>query len=92
MGVTVSKLFTAATYQQLFHTDPEIGLVELVGDVPAKRSKLASLLHQGVEEAQTKEKLPPDHRLAGDRKPSKIRKKDSGLLHAQIAGPVGQLV
>ena len=42
---------------QLPHTDTQIGLVELVGDVPAQRSKLAALLDQSVEEAQAVQHL-----------------------------------
>ena len=40
----------------------EVRLVELVGDVPAQGSKLASLLHGGVEEGHCKEcRLPLGH-------------------------------
>ena len=42
---------------QLPHADTQIGLVELVGDVPAQRSKLAALLDQSVEEAQAVQHL-----------------------------------
>ena len=34
------------------HADPEVGLVEVVGDVPADLSVLAPLLHDGVEEGE----------------------------------------
>ena len=43
----------------LFHADPQVRLVELVGDVPAQGSELPPLLHHGVEEAEPKEELPP---------------------------------
>jgi len=48
-----------ATDQHLSHADPEIRLVELVRNVPAERTELATLLHQGVEEAQSEQHLLP---------------------------------
>lgn len=38
---------------QLPHADSQISLIELIWDVPSQRSKLAALLNQSVEEAQT---------------------------------------
>ena len=43
----------------LSHADPEVTLVELVRNVPAKRTKLSSFLYQTVEEAQSKQHLLP---------------------------------
>ena len=41
------------------HTGGEVGLVELVGDVPTEWSELAPLLHSGVEEGHGVEHGPP---------------------------------
>lgn len=46
-------------YLHLPHANAKIRLVKLVRDVPAERSELASLLHQGMEEAETEEQLVP---------------------------------
>lgn len=44
------------------HGGVEVSLVELIGDVPANGSKLASLLHGGVEEGNTVQHgLPHGH-------------------------------
>lgn len=40
---------------ELHHADPQIGLVELVADVPANGAELAALLDQRVEEAESVE-------------------------------------
>ena len=40
-------------YLELCHTDPKIRFIELIRDVPTKRTKLSSLLGQGMEETQT---------------------------------------
>ena len=50
-------------YLHLSHADAQVRLIELVRNVPSKWSKLAALLHEGVEEAQTKEHLVPATRL-----------------------------
>ena len=47
------------TYLHLPHTDPQVRLIELIWDVPPEGTKLASLLHQSMEEAEPKEKLLP---------------------------------
>ena len=44
-------------YLELPDGDPQVRLVELVGDVPAQRAELAPLLHQGVEEAKAEQQL-----------------------------------
>lgn len=47
---------------QLLHGDAQVGLVELIGDVPAQWAELLPLLGQSVEEAQAVEQLLK-HRL-----------------------------
>ena len=42
---------------QLLSTDSEICLVKLVRNVPAERTKLASLLDEGMEETQSEEEF-----------------------------------
>ena len=42
---------------QLLHRDAQVSLVELVGNVPAQRSKLLPLLGQRVEETQAVQQL-----------------------------------
>ena len=42
---------------QLSSTDSQVWLIELVGNIPAQRTKLSPLLHQGMEEAKTKQQL-----------------------------------
>ena len=44
---------------QLRDADAEVGLVELVRDVPAERAERAPLLHQTVEEAQAEQQTLP---------------------------------
>ena len=46
-------------YEHLADADPQVGLVELVGNVPAERTELAALLHERVEEAQPEQHLLP---------------------------------
>ena len=60
-------------YLLLFHTNAEVRLIELVGDVPAQGPKLSSLLHEGVEEAQPKEKLAPGAGLVAALKEVEVR-------------------
>lgn len=48
---------------QLQDADPEVGLVEFVGRVPADGPELPSLLNGGVEEAKGVEELLEDLRL-----------------------------
>ena len=54
---------TVGRYLHLSHADAEVGLIELIRDVPAKWSKLTAFLHKCMEEAQTKEHLMPAMRL-----------------------------
>ena len=56
----------------LLHADPEVGLVELVGYVPAESSKLPPLLHQSVEEAEAEEQLAPGLGLVAALKEARI--------------------
>ena len=42
---------------QLSSTDSQVWLIELVGNIPAQRTKLSPLLHQGMEETKTKQQL-----------------------------------
>ncbi len=42
---------------QLSHGDSQVRFIEAVLDIPAEGSKLAPLLHQSMEEAQTVEEL-----------------------------------
>ena len=44
---------------QLSDTDPQVGLIVLVGNVPAERTKLPPLLDQGMKEAESKKQLFP---------------------------------
>ena len=50
-------------YLLLFHTDTEVTLIELIGNVPSQGSKLPPLLHQSMEETQSEEKLAPNLRF-----------------------------
>ena len=50
---------------ELADGDAQVGLVELVRNVPANRSELAPLLDQRVEKAQS-EQQPLPRRLVGD--------------------------
>ena len=50
---------TLTAHLLLLHTNAEVRLIELVGNVPAQGPKLPSLLYDGVEEAQPKEQLAP---------------------------------
>jgi len=59
---------------ELPERNAEIGLVESVRNVPAERPVLASLLHDGVEEAE------PVHQL--------VERLQSHRQHAQIIGVV----
>ena len=43
----------------LLHADPEITFIELIGNVPTQGAKLPSLLHQSMEETETKQQLAP---------------------------------
>ena len=43
----------------MLDADPEIGLIVLIGDVPAKRTKVTSLLNQSMEETQAKKEPFP---------------------------------
>ena len=44
---------------QLPHGDTEVGLVELIGNVPAEGAKLPPFLNQSMEETQPKQQLLP---------------------------------
>jgi len=46
-------------HSQLSYTDTQVGLVKLVGNVPAQRSKLPAFLNDTVEETQAKQQLLP---------------------------------
>ena len=46
------------------HGGVEVGLVELVGDVPAQRPVLPPLLHRAVEEGHTVQHGLPLHHVA----------------------------
>ena len=48
---------------ELFGADSEIGLVELVGNVPSEGPELPSLLHERVEETESKQQLLEMRRL-----------------------------
>lgn len=48
---------------QLYNADPQIGLVELVRNVPPQRTEIAPLLYQRVEKAQAEEQLFEINRL-----------------------------
>ena len=54
-----THLILIEEHLQLPHADPEVSLVELVGDVPAEGTELPPLLDQSVEEAEAKEELLP---------------------------------
>lgn len=42
---------------QLLHADPQVGLIELVRNVPTQWTKFPPLLDQGVEETETVQQL-----------------------------------
>ena len=46
---------------QLPDTDPEVGLIEFVSNVPTQGPKLPPLLYKSVEEAQPEEETLPFH-------------------------------
>ena len=50
-------VWDARTHLQLTNWDTQIGLVEAVRNVPAKRTELDSLLNESVKEAETKQEL-----------------------------------
>ena len=56
----VTHIVLVEEHGELLYRDAQIGLVELVGYVPAKWAKLPPLLQQGVEETQ-----PIEHLLEG---------------------------
>ena len=64
----------------LLHADPEVGLVEFIGNVPAQSSKLSPLLHHGVEEAEPKEKFPPGFGLGGGGRGGALINRYTGLM------------
>lgn len=47
------------SYLLLLHADSKVGLIEFIRNIPPKRSELASLLNNGMEEAETKQQFPP---------------------------------
>mmetsp|Transcript_372 Transcript_372/g.699 ORF Transcript_372/g.699 Transcript_372/m.699 type:complete len:251 (-) Transcript_372:1384-2136(-) len=55
--------------QELSGADSEVGLVELVLDVPAEGAEEPSLLDEGVEEAEAEEHLPEDPGLGARLEP-----------------------
>lgn len=48
---------------QLHQTDAQVGLVELVRDIPAQRPEISSLLHHPVEEAKGEQQATPFYQL-----------------------------
>lgn len=45
-----TNLIFIEEHPQLFDTDSEVSLIELIRDVPAKRTKVTALLNQTMEE------------------------------------------
>ena len=54
-GIQWNLLIFIDEYLKLAYADVQVGLVEPIGDVPAKWAELALFLHQRMEEAWTKE-------------------------------------
>ena len=54
-----THLILIEEHLELFDRDSEVSLVELIGNVPAESTKLASLLNQGMEETEAKQQLLP---------------------------------
>ena len=52
---TVTHIIVIQEHAELSHTNTEISFIELIGDVPAERSKLSSFLYDTMEKAQTKQ-------------------------------------
>lgn len=46
-----------------YRPDPQVILIELIGNVPTNRPELAALLHNAVEECQCKQQ-PPERRIS----------------------------
>ena len=63
---------------QLPQADAQVGLVELVGDVPAEGAELAALLDEGVEEAEAEEEFAPRHGLVAVVEEVEVR---DGVVH-----------
>jgi len=59
VGRVSRRRWRRCAYEHLADADPQVGLVELVGNVPAERTELAALLHERVEEAQPEQHLLP---------------------------------
>ena len=58
-GIQWNLLIFIDEYLKLAYADMQVGLVEPIGDVPAKWAELALFLHQRMEEAWTKEEFLP---------------------------------
>lgn len=63
MGLKVSGL-ESWSYLKLRKRDVQVSVCELVADVPSKRSKLAPVLDDRMEEAEAEKQFAPFHRLA----------------------------
>lgn len=46
-------------HSELLDADSEVGLIELIGDIPSEGSKVPPLLNQRMEETETKKKTLP---------------------------------
>lgn len=57
MSLVNTNLVLVEEHVELRDADAQVGLVELVADVPAERPELAPLLHHRVEEAQREQEL-----------------------------------
>jgi len=53
--IVVTDIVLVEEHRQLTHGNAEVGFVELVRNVPTKRTELASFLDQGVEEAKSEQ-------------------------------------
>lgn len=66
LKLLTGKKQTLATYiivskehSQLSHTDTQICFIELIGNVPAQRSKFPALLYNTMEKAESKQQFLP---------------------------------
>ena len=69
-------------HSELAHADALVPIIKTIGDVPAQGTKLAALLHQGMEEGHPQQQVLEGHRLAAALKEVCV---GQGLL--QVAAP-----
>ena len=57
--MTSTHIIVIQEHLELSHTNTQVGLIEFIRNIPAKRTKLSPFLYNTVEEAESKEKFSP---------------------------------